>query len=55
VNAKQSGTIRVPLNLLGNTQELQEFIEKQNLKGLEKGVRKLIIPKGRNLINLISK
>jgi len=45
----------VPLKVLENESELQKFILGQGIKGLEKGIKKLIMPKGKNLINLIAK
>jgi len=40
--------------MLENESELQKFIIEQDVKGIEKGIKKIIRPKGKNLINLIA-
>jgi len=55
VNGKAKGVLKVPLKVLNDEKELQKFIIEQDVKGLEKGIQKLIRPKGKNLINLIAK
>ena len=55
MNSKAKGELDVPLNIIDNQEELLSFVKKQEIKGLEQGVTKIIKPKGKNMFNFITK
>lgn len=49
------GTLNIPIKILDNQEELLSFVKGHEIKGLEKGVSKVIRPQGKGMINFITK